>query len=338
MFVQSAKVKVYSVAASVLAVVGAALYVLCYLLAGDGSGYFVQGNYLPMLANALCIASVIFLASPLILIPKDILPEDDFMIAAGKPFAIAAAPLIGTLAAGAVCYTYYEPADLIAVLKQQRPIDVTIVCSALAVAGALLCGTYYVFRMINVSNLNSACVILGIGPMALMTGLCGLTYFELDHYMNVPSKIGFQLAWIATMLFLTAELRVTLDKAQPRRYLASAGLALFANACACAPAVYVLTHMTDSVHDTRTLGFALLCLGNCVYIGFRLFTFASFCASRVPDDVLEVIEDVEYAESTEDSKEPEITNKTEVTDSADSSDLPDVPEQTQGKDDQNGCQ
>ncbi|MBQ7379550.1 MAG: hypothetical protein IJW70_07745 [Clostridia bacterium] len=302
---QASRVKLYSIAALALAVVAAMLYTFCYLFASDGSGYFIQGHHLPLLANSLSIISVCWFANVLILIPKGALPTDDFMIATGKPFAVAAAPLIGTLAAGAVCFTYYEPADLIAVLKQQRPIDVTIICSVLAVVGAVLCGVYYVFRMINVPNLNNACVILGLGPVALLTGLCGLTYFELDHYMNVPSKIGFQLAWIATMLFLTSELRCTLDKAQPRRYLASAGLALFANACACAPALYVLMHMTDSVHNTRILGFALLCLGNCIYIGYRLFQFASFCKSHVQPDP-----------------------STPLT----------VPEQTQGKDDQDGCQ
>ena len=302
---QGSKVKVFCTTAFILSVVSAGMYVLCYLLAGDATEYFVQGHPLPLLANILSAISVLWFACACLFIPKASLPEDDFIVKTGKPFAAAVAPLIGIPAAGTITLTYFEPADLLGVLNKTRPLDATIICALLTLVGAVLSLIYYLLRMINAPRANSACVVLGIGPVALLTGLCGLTYFELDHHMNAPAKIGLQLAFIATMLYLVCELRWSLEKAQPRRYLTFACIALFANACASIPALAVSITNANTVHGMRIIGFALLCLCHCIYVGFRLIQFTRLCNPAPSPEI------------------PEIT--------------PD-PEQTQGKDDQDGCQ
>ena len=298
---QSSKVKVFFATAFILTSIAAILYALSYLVAGDGTDYFISGHPLPMLAKILSVVSVAWFACALILIPKDTLPTDDCAIATGKPCALAAAPIVGSLAAGTISLTYIEPSDLL----HATPLNTTTLCGLLAIIGMIFSIVYYLLRMINSPKLSQACVILGAGPAAMMTGLCGLTYFELDHHMNAPAKVGMQLAWIATMLFLICELRMTLGKAQPRRYLAFVCIAFFANACAATPAFKLLTTTADPVHKTRLLGFALLCVCNCIYVGYRLIQFSAFCrASAQPD----------------------------------SPDTPAAPDQTQGKDDQDGCQ
>ena len=303
---QAQKVKTFCRTAAALSIVGLLLYTLCYFFAGDGSDYFVAGHPLPLIANILSIVSLIWFLCAGVLIPKDSLPTDDFMIATGKPFAIAAAPLVGTLAAGAISFTYYEPSDLIAVFfLHEKAVSASTICALLCAIGDVLCGTYFFFRMINVPNLNNACVVLGVGPIALLTGLCGLTYFELDHHMNAPVKIGLQLAWIATMLFIISELRCTLNKAQPRRYLSTACIAVFANTCACAPLLKYLIAADNVSHKTRIFGYILFCACNCVYIAYRLFQFYALCTKDTPTD------------------SPAIS--------------PDS-DQTQGKDNQDGCQ
>ena len=302
---QSSKVKVFCTTAFILTAAATLLYSLCHLLAGDGTDYFVQGHPLPLLANILSAVSALWFASALILIPKDVLPEDDFITETGKPYAAAVAPLIGVLAAGTITLTYYEASDLAGVLAGTRALDATLICALLAMAGAILSSIYYLFRLINTPKLNNTCVVLGIGPIALLTGLCGLTYFELDHHMNAPVKIGLQLAFIASMLFLICELRCSLDKSQPRRYLAFAGIALLANACASIPALVSLIGHSDAIHSMRISGFALLCLCNCIYAACRLIQFTRFCNIAAQ------------------TASPDI--------------FPD-PEQMQGKDDQDGCQ
>jgi hypothetical protein len=303
---QAQKVKAFCRTAVALCIVGLLLYTLCYFYAGDGSDYFVSGHPLPLIANILSIVSLIWFLCTYALIPKDSLPTDDFMIATDKPLAIAAAPLVGTLAAGAISFTYYEPADLISIfLLREKTMSATTVCALLCALGAALCAAYFFFRMINTPSLNTACVILGAGPIALLTGLCGLTYFELDHHMNAPAKIGLQLAWIATMLFIVCELRCTLGKAQPRRYLSTACIAVFANACACAPLFKYLIAADNASHKTRILGFVLFCACNCVYIAYRLFQFCALCTQSAQPD---------------------------------STEISPVPDQTQGKDDHDGCQ
>ncbi len=288
---QGSKVKVFCSTALILSAVGFALYLLSYLVAGDGSDYFIAGHPLPMLTNTLAFISVLWFASALVLIPKNALPTGDFM--RGKPCIAAAFPIIGTLGAGALSLTYFGSAELTALLAGETKLDSTAICAALTMLGAVLSIVYYALRAFNAQSLANASVIMGAGPVALLTGLCGLTYFELDHHMNAPAKIALQLAFIATMVFLTAELRCTLDRAQPRRYLASACIALFANVCALAGAFSVLINPAQAVHGTRTLGFALLCLCNGIYIAYRLLTFCKFC---------------------------------------------NAPEQTQGKEQQDGCQ
>lgn len=300
---QGSKVKVYSLTAFILSFAGAVAYLLCYLLASDGSDYFISGHPLPLLANALSIVSVVWFASALVLIPKGTLPESDFMIATKKPAPVAAAPIIGTLAAAAISFTYYEPTDLIGVLLQQRAINTTTICALLTLIGAVLSIIHYLLRLANSSGSSSAVVVLGVGPIALMTGLCGLTYFELDHHMNTPAKIGLQIAWIATMLFLVSELRVTLNKAQPRRYLAVSCIALFANACASIPLFTTIPNIETVVHGARMMGFSLFCLCNCIYVSCRLIQFCRLCNTT-----------------------------------ASTPDAAPIPEQSHGKDDQDGCQ
>ncbi len=272
---QGSKVKVFRSTALILSAAGFALYLLSYLVGNDGSDYFITGHPIPLLANALAFVSVLWFASTLVLIPKDTLPADDFT--RGKPCFAAAFPIIGTLGAGALGLTYFGPDEMSALLAHETKLDANGICATLVMLGTVLSVAYYVLRAINSSTLANASVVLGLGPVALLTGLCGLTYFEHDHHMNAPAKIALQLAFIATMLFLTAELRYTLDRAQPRRYLASACIALFANSCALAGAFPVLINPTGAVHGMRILGFSLLCLCNGIYIAFRLLSFSKFC-------------------------------------------------------------
>ncbi len=272
---QGSKVKVFRSTALILSAVGFALYLISYLTASDGSDYFITGHPLPLLANALALVSVLWFASALVLIPKGTLPADDFT--RGKRCFLAAFPIIGSLGAGAICLTYFTPDDMAALLAHEIRLDANALCAMLSMLGALLSVAYYATRIINARSLANASVVLGLGPVALLTGLCGLTYFELDHHMNAPAKISVQLAFIATMLFLTAELRYTLDRAQPRRYLASACIALFANSCAITGAFPAMINSADAVHGARIIGFSLLCLCNGIYIAYRLLSFCKYC-------------------------------------------------------------
>ncbi|MBO5756488.1 MAG: hypothetical protein J6S28_02205 [Clostridia bacterium] len=276
---QGSKIKVYCSTALILSATGLLLYCLSYLLAKDGSDYFVSGHPIPLLANALAIAAVIWFASALILIPKNTLGTKDFM--QGKRCITAILPLLGTLNAGAMVISYFTPDDLVALLSRERPLDATALCSGLAVLGTVLSVAFYALRTANAPGLASVTVVMGIGPVAMLTGLCGLTYFEQDHHMNAPAKIALQLAFIATMLYLTAELRYTLDRAQPRRFLTSSCIAIFANACALAGALPAITDPAGTVHGTRILALALLCLCNGIYIAHRLVTFCKSC--NLPD-------------------------------------------------------
>ena len=152
--------------------------------------------------------------------------------------------------------------------------------------------------------------------------------------MNAPAKVGIQLAWIATMIFLTAELRCSLDKAQPRRYLTSACIALFANACAISCVLPVLLKTTENLHGTRMLAFSALCLGCLIYIAYRLAAFTAFCNQPPKEDPVEAQADGEIpAEDPETpSQESPVETTQEIFDPI--TDTNTDPEQTQGKDDQ----
>lgn len=304
------KVKIYRTSTLILCAVCFAAYLVSYLNAGAGSDYFHPDQALPKIAGALSVVSVLWFLSALVWIPKNTLPAEDFT--RSKLCIAAVPPIIGTLSAGALGLTYFSLSDLAAVLTKQQPIGTNAICFTLVILGTLGSVIYYALRAINASGSAEVTVIFGLGPVALLTGLCGLTYFESDHHMNAPAKLALQLAFVATMLFLTAEMRYALHRAQPRRYLASACLGLFANTCALAGAFPVIISPAQAVHGTRILGFALLCLCNGVYIAYRLFAFTAYCNKPATPDT------------------PEISNPT---------DTPDTPEQTQGKDDQeDGCE
>ena len=282
---QGSKVKVYRSTALILSAVGFALYLLSYLAANDGTDYFITGHPFPMLANALALTSVIWFLTAFVLIPKNTLPTDNFML--GKPCPAAALPIIGSLGAGALSLAYFGPDEIAALLAHEKPIGTSAICAVMVALGVVLSIAYYTLRTVNARGAESISVIVGTGPIALMTGLCGLTYFEQDHHMNAPAKIALQLAFIATMVFLTAEMRLFLDKAQPRRYLASACIALFANVCTIPGAINVLTNPQNAVHGTRILGFSLLCLCNGIYIAYRLVTFCKHCTPATPEQLQE---------------------------------------------------
>ncbi len=277
---QGSKVKIYCTVTLILCAVCFAAYLVSFLSISDGSDYFPTDMLLPKAVGSLAVTSVICFLSALVLIPKGALPTD--LPAHKRPCIIAIFPIIGSLIAGAIGMTYLSPAEFAAVLTRQRPIDTNAICTALVLLGTVCSGCYYVLRIGNSAKNAGAAVVLGSGPIALMTGLCGLTYFESDHHMNAPAKLAFQLAFVATMLFLTAELRTLLDRAQPRRYLATACLALFANVCALAGAAPALLHPEQTMHSTRILGFALFCLCNGMYVAYRLFAFNAHCNAHAP--------------------------------------------------------
>lgn len=288
---QSQKVKVFVRSAFILSALGTLLYTLSHWLATDGSGYFVQGHPLPLLANILSAVCVLWFLCACILIPKGVLPAGDFMINTHKPFTVAVAPIVGTLVAGAVSFIYYAPYDLIGFIIQQIQLMLqdqavssllpTAICVLLTTVAALMSAVYFLLRMLGCDNLRALITGLGFGPILLLTGLCGVTYFDQTTYMNSPVKIAFQLAWIAMLLFMTAELRFTIDAAQPRRYLACACIALYANGAASIPhLVYLFKNQPVSYAD---LAYAVLCLGSCIYLICRMIQFSKFCCASADD-------------------------------------------------------
>ncbi len=266
---QTQKVKVFFRTAIALSTIGTALYTPAHLLATDGSGYFTLGHPLPLLANILSIVCVLWFACALLLIPKGVLPTDDFTQRKSALSIAAMAPVIGSLAAALICFTMRSSQGTVGL------------CAKLGLLAALVSAVYFLLRLFGCDNLCTLLTGLGIGPILLAAAMCGLTYFDQSTYMNSPTKIGFQLAWITMMLFMTGEIRFTVSAPQPRRYLASACIALYANAVASIPlAVYLFKGGALSYAD---LAFAVLCLGNCIYVGCRLGQFTKFCATPIPE-------------------------------------------------------
>lgn len=290
---QVQKVKVFSGTAVALSALGTILYTLAHLLASDGSGYFASGHPLPLLAGILSVVSVLWFACALLLIPKGALPAEDFTTRKSALSTAAMAPVIGSLAAALICFTMRSSQGTVAL------------CAKLGLLAALASAVYFLLRLFGCDNLRALMTGLGIGPILLAAAMCGLTYFDQSTYMNSPTKIGFQLAWITMMLFMTAELRFTVGTPQPRRYLASACIALYANAAASVPqAVYLFKDGTPSYAN---LAFALLSLGNCIYVACRLFQFSKYCMTPIPE-------------------------------ASDAQDAQSSPDQIQGKDTCDGCQ
>ncbi len=290
---QAQKVKVFTGTAVALSALGTILYTLAHLLATDGSGYFTSGHPLPHLAGILSVVCVLWFACALILIPKGVLPEQDFTRRKSALSAVSIAPAIGSLAAALICYTARSARGTVGL------------CAKLGLLIAIVSTAYFLLRLFGCDGLRALLTGLGMGPILLAAAMCGLTYFDQSTYMNSPVKIGFQLAWIAMMLFMTGEIRFTVGAAQPRRYLATACIALYANAVASIPqAVYLIKGDLSSYAD---LAFAVLCLGNCIYVGCRLYQFAKCCTSPVPEASEQV-------------------------------DAQDSPDQIQGKDTCDGCQ
>ena len=290
---QAQKVKVFFRTAVALSILGTVLYTLAHLLATDDSGYFTAGHSLPLLVGIRSFVSVLWFACALFLIPKSTLPTEDF--ASRKPTLSVAsmAPVIGSLAAALICFTARSAQGTVGL------------CAKLGLFTAVASVAYFLLRLFGCDNLRALLTAFGIAPILLAAALCGVTYFDQSTYMNSPIKIGFQLAFITMMLFMTGEIRFTVDAAQPRRYLATACIALYANAVASIPqAVYLFKGDTSSYAN---LAFAVLCLGNCLYVGCRLYQFTKFCATPISE-----------APATEDAQ--------------------DSPDQIQGKDTCDGCQ
>ncbi len=268
---QAQKVKVFFSTAVVLGTLGTILYTLAHLLATDGSGYFIQGHPLPMIANILSIVSVLWFSSALVLIPKDALPDDDHIAAKPALSAAALPPIIGSLAAALICFTMRTATGTVGL------------CAKVGLVACIASAAYFMIRLLGGHNLRSLLIVLGIGTVLQFVALSGMTYFDQSTYMNSPIKTSFQLAWIATMLFMTAEIRCTIGTAQPRRYLACACIALYANAAASIPHLVYL--FKDSAPSYQNMAYAVLCFAFCIYLVCRLCQFSKFCNTQPVSEI-----------------------------------------------------
>lgn len=209
-----AKLKIYTNSLTVLSVICIALRLVCYLFAFDADlHYFSHSSPLPTIADAILILSLLWAASSVIFLPRTSLRPIMPAYSTATIFAVSLCGFILLFFSGRDAVTYltggFMPSSMLA---YQRDLILHLIT---IISGLLAAG--YFFTSLSPSGRKAGWhVLLGFFPVIWAVVKLAQVYFDFTHPMNEPSKVAVMLALITAMLALLQELRMLLDRHQPR--------------------------------------------------------------------------------------------------------------------------
>ena len=230
------KVRVFRTSAVIMMLVCAAVRVVAMLLSYDPEpGYFVTGDFWPVLSNALLVTGTLLGLSSLIFIPSGLFPKDCGNATNKSYFASVYAAFIMLSDAAYRFYALFIASDessggaLIADSTGTGMISaISLICIFASVGSA-------VSFFLRSSSMRSCGAMAAIGVFPVLRAICGLalSYFDMSVPMNSPVKLLSQFAMMSLMLFFLCEDRFNLPvkRSQPGMYFAISMVAVIISGC-----------------------------------------------------------------------------------------------------------
>ena len=247
---------------ALLAILLTAVRTLALFLAFDAKiGYFVTGAPLAIflyISEGLAVALAVLL----------------FFLTEKKPEGTEPAPLSPalpvTVGAGASALLSLACACALLATIGQNPapralVFLAVICAAIG-AGYFVTCAIAPFRRVQAET----SAIFGFFAILGIALFLAVIYFDRYTQMNAPHKVALQCCFLAAMLTLLMEIRVSLGKGGDRARAAFTAFA--ALLCAAVGISDTVAFLAGRYHDALYLLFDLLCVALAVYCGARLYT------------------------------------------------------------------
>lgn len=209
-----AKLKIYTYSLTILSAVSIVLRLLCYLLTFDEElHYFSAASPLPSIADAVLIVSLIWAATALIFIPRDTMR---LILPPSSSAAVFGASLCGFI------FLFFSGRALLSYLTVGfSPVTIEtyrrdLIIHLLTIGSGLLSAAYFFTGLAAACRRAGWRVLLGFFLVIWSILTLAQAYFDFYHPMNEPTKVTVMLALIAATMAFLQELRMLLDRHQPR--------------------------------------------------------------------------------------------------------------------------
>ena len=311
----SKKTFIILLTAIVTAVVAVALRTVNFFLFFDSElGYYTTGAILPVVFNALLLATVIFFTLFAILgIGKGtVIYRSPSRLS--KALLFIPTMLTVTLAVHDLYLFYMSSVAELTDIATDGPAKT--VTGLLLMLVSAFSGVYFISDLLKPKTATK--IELNILTLIRLTVMLGVSYFDQNVQMNAPDKILFGIACVAAMLFTVSELKLIVGTARKWLYTLSAALTLLL--CATASIPSIIAYHAGRLPESNGLYFEYyFLLALAVYAAIRLFTSIS---SKAGTDAL-------YASAETDINEDiPVTDKDEANTVASDSNTPNEPETT----------
>ncbi|HHT53632.1 MAG TPA: hypothetical protein GX011_01680 [Clostridiales bacterium] len=257
------KIKVYIYSSLFLTLICTLLYGAAYLLSFEPDiGYFKSTALLPVISGALTVASLGFIFSAFVTIPKGAIP------ASRVPYGHASRLAASGCALGFLGYTAFR----LLILGGEPAVSprLTLFCLILGALSPL----YFLPVALGTKKTPGGRVLAGFIPIFWAVITMSEAYTNKYVAMNSPIKVSFMMATLVVMLFMLYELRYLLERGFPRAFL------VFTLAGILVLSVFALPTLTLAaarIYVLKTFAAAgVVCLLLGLYMSARLYDFFVF--------------------------------------------------------------
>ena len=257
------KIKVYIYSSLFLTLICSLLFCVSYLFFFDPEiGYFSIYAPLPVISGALTVASLAFILTAFITIPKGAIT------AAPVPYGSASKLAASALAVGFLGY----PAFRLLASRGETVVSplLTLFCLVLGALSAL----YFLLVALRTKKAGSGRVLAGFIPIFWAVVSMSEAYTNKLVAMNNPVKISFMMATLVVMLFMLYELRYLLERGFPRAFLVFTLAAILVLAVFTLPTLVLAAARIYSLKAFTSAAVVCLLLG--LYMAARLYDFFVF--------------------------------------------------------------
>lgn len=282
------KIMTYGSATLILSLFAIVLRTVCLYTSFDAYiGYYKEG-FLTTVLRAFCVASAIFFVSAFFRV------KDDTPFASGREQP----RILGIVGIVTCCVLLL--ASLMSFSGSLIVPDAKwgIVIAVLGILG----GAYFLLQAMGASRALYA--PFGFAIIVYCVLVVFVSYFDLYELMNGPNKVTMHMSYIASTLFILAEIRASLSEIKKGFYLASLCAATFFCGVASVP---VLIFYTSSGIDNRYIWAHVVLLGFFLYFVARLICVVLNSREREIAEVLDTDAESDGAtENVTDSAEDEV--------------------------------
>ena len=284
------KIKVFFFAAIALTFLCAALFTVSMFTSFDAEiGYFRSDALLPHIQKALVTVSILFFASILIFVPKNVLPEKEPSNVVFTTFASLACGFLFIISTIVFYMLYRNDAGWM------QP-TIRYIFMAISISG-MLASLYFIFSALTPND--RWLTVKTVAAVFVIANLLLIIVFEhLDYFTPINSvrKTMLFISFAIALMFIVQDVRFKAGIGQPRGYFFFGAATMLL--CATTSIPHIIAHYAGVLKDSSFLMYHLISIGLALYAFAKLLAYVKYTAY--------------IAEHPDDEEEPEVTENTDA--------------------------